>query len=42
MERVRINLGKGVYVSAPVKKEMTIDEWMRMSDYLNSVLRLKR
>lgn len=38
MEKITINLGKGVVLSAPIKMNMTYDEWVRMTEYVNSLL----
>jgi hypothetical protein len=41
MKKLKINLGKGVILEAPIKLEMTIEEWIRMSEFINSNLGLK-
>ena len=38
MERIRIDLGKGVVLSAPIKSRMTIAEWNKMTQYVNRLL----
>lgn len=38
MNKISIDLGKGVKLSAPIKMDMTIDEWLRMTNYINSIL----
>jgi hypothetical protein len=38
MEKLTINLGNGVSLSAPIKLNMTYDEWVRMSNYINSLM----
>ncbi len=42
MEQLKIDLGKGVVVTAPVKQRMTAEEWLRMTKYINSVIHLER
>lgn len=41
MKKLKINLGKGVILEAPIKLNMTKDEWLRMSDFINSNINLK-
>lgn len=36
MTQINIDLGKGVVLSAPIKLRMTLDEWKRMTAYINS------
>lgn len=36
MKRIEIDLGKGVILSAPIKDKMTLDEWQRMTRFINS------
>ena len=36
MKRIKIDLGKGVLLSAPIKEQMTLDEWQRMVRFINS------
>ena len=38
MEKFVIDLGKGVELSAPIKKRMTIEEWHRMVSYISSII----
>lgn len=38
MKRIYIDLGKGVYLSAPCKERMTLDEWQRMTAFINSAV----
>ena len=38
MEKLTIHLGKGVELTAPVKLNMTYEEWVRMTEYINSLL----
>jgi len=38
MNEITIYLGKGVRITAPIKQKMTYEEWVRMSNYINSVL----
>jgi len=40
MNKIKIDLGKGVIVEAPIKLNMTIEEWIRMNNYINSLLNL--
>lgn len=40
MEKLTIDLGKGLILSAPIKLNMTIEEWIRMTNYLNSIINL--
>lgn len=39
MQKLTIDLGKGVELSAPIKMKMTVDEWTRMSNYINRLLK---
>ncbi|MCF7798351.1 hypothetical protein K9M74_00440 [Candidatus Woesearchaeota archaeon] len=39
MEKIVIDLGKGVVLVAPVKRKMTVDEWKRMSSYVSSLIK---
>jgi len=39
MKRITVDLGKGVVLSAPIKERMTLDEWQRMSTYINSLIK---
>jgi len=39
MEKIVIDLGKGVKLIAPIKHRVTADEWKRMSNYINGLLR---
>lgn len=38
MKNLTIHLGKGVVLTAPVKLDMSYDEWVRMRDYIDSLL----
>ena len=38
MKEITIDLGKGVKLTAPIKMDMTIDEWLRMTSYVNKIL----
>ena len=38
MNEITIDLGKGVKLSAPIKMKMTVEEWIRMTNYINSIL----
>ena len=38
MERIQIDLGKGVTLTAPFKRRMSADEWVRMVSYINGLL----
>lgn len=38
MDKININLGKGVILSAPFKRNMTAEEWTRMVSYINGLL----
>jgi len=38
MKKLSIHLGKGVVLSAPIKLNMTYDEWVRMRNYFDSIL----
>lgn len=38
MEKLTINLGNGVTLTAPIKLNMSYDEWARMTDYINSLM----
>ncbi len=38
VQRFTIDLGKGVELSAPIKMDMTVDEWVRMTNYINGLL----
>jgi len=38
MKEITIDLGKGVKLTAPIKMDMTIDEWLRMTRYIDSIL----
>ncbi len=40
MNKLTINLGKGVILQAPIKLNMTLEEWLRMTDYINSLIKL--
>lgn len=42
MKKLKINLGKGVILEAPIKLEMTKEEWLRMSEFINSNLNLNK
>lgn len=42
METLQIDLGKGVVISAPIKMRMTADEWLRMTQHINSVVNMQR
>jgi hypothetical protein len=39
MKRITVDLGKGVVLSAPIKERMTLDEWQRMSSYINGLIK---
>jgi hypothetical protein len=39
MNELVIDLGKGVKLVAPIKLHMTVEEWARMTNYINSLLR---
>ena len=39
MKQIRIDLGKGVMLSAPIKLDMTVDEWSRMVRFINSQIK---
>lgn len=39
MDKIRIDLGKGVVLSAPIKLRMTVDEWRRMSAHINGIVK---
>ena len=36
MKQIHIDLGKGVVLSAPIKEKMTLEEWRRMTRFINS------
>ena len=38
MNEITIDLGKGVKLSAPIKMKMTVEEWIRMTRYIDSIL----
>jgi len=38
MEKLSINLGNGVTLTAPIKLNMSYDEWLRMTNYINSLV----
>lgn len=38
MEQIVIELGHGVKITAPIKQKMTLDEWIRMTTFLNAQL----
>jgi hypothetical protein len=38
MEKFVIDLGKGLELSAPIKKRMTVHEWHRMVTYISNIL----
>lgn len=38
MEKIQIDLGKGVLLTAPFKRRMSVDEWTRMVSYINGIL----
>ena len=40
MEKFVIDLGKGVELSAPIKKRMTIEEWHRMVSYISNIIEM--
>ncbi|MGE0792594.1 MAG: hypothetical protein AB7V77_00255 [Candidatus Woesearchaeota archaeon] len=42
MKTITINLGKGLVLKAPIKLDMTLEEWIRMTDYINSLLNFKK
>lgn len=35
MKQLNIKLGNGVIMSAPIKLNMTVDEWQRMTAFIN-------
>ncbi len=39
MKTITIDMGKGVRLTAPIKERMTLEEWNRMSEYINSIVR---
>ena len=38
MARMTIDLGKGVTLTAPIKLNMTAEEWVRMVNYINGLV----
>lgn len=38
MKQITINLGKGVVLTAPIKMNMSYEEWQKMTNYINSLL----
>lgn len=38
MHKLTIDLGKGVTLNAPIKLSMTLEEWIRMTNYINKLL----
>lgn len=42
MNKLKINLGKGVILEAPIKLDMTLEEWERMTNHINSLLKRGR
>lgn len=42
MDELTIRLGCGVKVTLPFKKEMTLEEWVRMTTYINAVLNVEQ
>lgn len=41
-QMMQIDLGRGVKISAPIKMDMTLEEWIKMTTYINGVLNLER
>jgi hypothetical protein len=38
MAKLTIDLGKGVTLTAPIRLQMSADEWQRMTSYINSLI----
>lgn len=36
MKQIHIDLGKGVILSAPIKLHLSLDEWNRMTTFINA------
>ncbi len=36
--KIKINLGKGVEITAPFKKRWTLAEWRRMTTYIDNTI----
>ncbi len=42
MTKLKIKLGKGLVLEAPINLNMDVEEWKRMTQYINSLLNIKR
>ena len=38
LNRIKIDMGKGVVLSAPFKERMTVSEWRKMTAYIDQLL----
>ena len=42
MNTIKIDLGKGVVLEAPINLHMTAEEWTRMTRYINSLININK